>query len=168
MSKSFYKYISEAWKRPEIGTLQEWRRQPSAIEINRPTRLDRARALGYKAKEGIHVVRSRIRRGSRRKPRPKGGRRSKRMSAHKTSAKSIQRIAEERANRKYPDMEVLNSYWVGADGRYKWYEVILVERNHPAIRSDPELNWICEDKGRVFRGRTSASAGRRSRGLRKS
>ena len=32
-----------------------------------------------------------------------------------TMAKSIQRIAEERVSRRYPNLEVLNSYWVGED-----------------------------------------------------
>ena len=41
-----------------------------------------------------------------------------------TMAKSIQRIAEERVSRRYPNLEVLNSYWVGEDGKNKFYEVI--------------------------------------------
>jgi len=59
-----------------------------------------------------------------------------------TPAKSKQLIAEERTARKYPNLEVLNSYWVWQDGRYKWYEVILVDPNHPAIKSDKDLGWI--------------------------
>jgi large subunit ribosomal protein L15e len=80
--------------------------------------------------------------------------------------KSIQRIAEERAARKYPNMEVLNSYWVGEDGKHKWYEVILIDPCHPAIKADPQLNWLCTGKhrGRAFRGLTSA--GKKGRGLR--
>ena len=76
-----------------------------------------------------------------------------------TPAKSIQRIAEERASRKHPNLEVLNSYWVGEDGKSKWYEVILMDRSHPSIQSDPELNWICDpsNRGRAFRGKTSAA-----------
>src|SRR2546426_204199 len=82
-----------------------------------------------------------------------------------TMAKSIQRIAEERTAKHYPNMEVLNSYWVGEDGTHKYYEVILVDPKHPAIRNDPKINWICNpaNRGRVFRGLTSA--GKKGRGL---
>ncbi len=172
--KSMYAYIREAWKRPydgEMGKLmwlrlQQWRREPAIVRIDRPTRLDRARALGYKAKKGVIVVRVRVRRGGRRATRPNKGRRPKRMMvSRKTPKKSLQWIAEERANRKYPNCEVLNSYWVGEDGRYKWFEVILIDRNHPAILSDPQLSQIAKQRGRVYRGLTSA--GRRARGLRR-
>jgi len=177
MAKSIYHYIAEAWKRPYDGEhgllmkqrLTEWRRQPSILRVEHPTRLDRARALGYKAKQGVIVVRVRVRKGGRRKPRPNKGRRPKRMGVYGFApAKSIRLIAEERAQRKYPNMVVLNSYYVGEDGLYKWYEVILVDPNHPAIKSDPELSWVASSKhkGRPFRGLTSA--GKKMRGLRKS
>jgi len=172
--RSMYHYIKEAWKRPKEGylrelrweRLQEWRRQGSIVRIERPTRLDRARAIGYKAKQGIVVVRVKVRRGGRRRSRYVRGRKTKKMGVHKVyGAKSTQWIAEERAARKYVNMEVLGSYWVGEDGRWKWYEVILVDGNHPVIQSDPALSWIAHDRGRAFRGRTSA--GRKGRGLRK-
>jgi large subunit ribosomal protein L15e len=83
----------------------------------------------------------------------------------RTPKKSLQWIAEERAARKYPNMEVLNSYWVAEDGRYKWFEVIFVDRDHPAIKSGKQLSWMTAKKKRVFRGLTSA--GRRGRGLRR-
>jgi large subunit ribosomal protein L15e len=146
-----YKYLNEAWKRPENSYVKEvmkqraivWRRQPSTVRIDKPTRIDRARSLGYKAKHGFIVVRTRVRRGGRRKPRPVLGRRQKRMGVVKyTPAKSKQLIAEERTSRKYPNLEVLNSYWVWQDGRYKWYEIILVDPNHPAIKSDKDVSWI--------------------------
>ncbi len=172
--KSMYAYIREAWKKPYEGIvgelmwqrLQKWRREPAVVRIERPTRLDRARALGYKAKKGIIVVRVRIRRGGRRATRPNKGRKTRHMMvSRKTPGKNLQWIAEERANRKYPNMEVLNSYWVGEDGRYKWFEVILVDRDHPAIKSDQQLSWISRKRGRVYRGLTSA--GRKARGLRR-
>jgi len=171
-----YKYIAEAWKKPDESyvdelmrqRLVEWRKQPTVVRIDKPTRLDRARALGYKAKQGFVVVRVRVRRGGLRKQRPRSGRRPKRMGVKKYKpAKSLRLIAEERAARKFPNLEVLNSYWVGEDGRYKWFEVIMVDPHHPAIKSDKDINWICEKqhKGRVFRGLTSA--GKKVRGLRK-
>lgn len=174
MAKSSYRYIGEAWKRPKASyvrefrqlRLEEWRKEPAVIRLERPTRLDRARSLGYKAKHGIIVVRAKVRRGGRRKTRPKHGRKSKGMAVHKiTPGKSLQRIAEERTARKYPNMEVLNSYWVAEDGKRKWYEIILVEPANPEIKSDKTLNWICgpSHKRRVFRGKTSA--GQKGKGL---
>jgi len=149
--------------------LIEWRREPTVVRVERPTRLDRARALGYKAKQGFVIVRVRVRKGGQRKPRPDSGRRPKRMGVHGyTTWKSLRLIAEERAARKFPNLEVLNSYYVGEDGRYKWFEVIMVDPNHPAIQSDPDINWICRpaNRGRAFRALTSA--GKKMRGLRKS
>ncbi|KYH38855.1 MAG: 50S ribosomal protein L15e [Candidatus Hecatellales archaeon B24] len=64
-----------------------------------------------------------------------------------TGAKSVRQIAEERVAKKFPNLEVLNSYEVAADGRYRWFEVILADPHHPAIRNDPKTNWIC-GKGR--------------------
>jgi len=171
-----YKYIAEAWKKPEKSfvnelmrqRLIEWRKQPAIVRVEKPTRLDRARKLGYKAKQGFVVVRVRVRRGGLRKQRPRSGRRPKRMGVKKYKpAKSLRLIAEERAARKFPNMEVLNSYWVGEDGRSKWFEVIMVDRAHPAIKSDKDINWICQKqhRGRAFRGLTSA--GKKVRGLRK-
>jgi large subunit ribosomal protein L15e len=172
-----YHYIAELWKRPYDGAMKEtmrqrlieWRREPTVVRIEKPTRLDRARALGYKAKQGFVVVRVRVRKGGQRKPRPDSGRRPKRMGVHGYATwKSLRLIAEERAARKFPNLEVLNSYYVGEDGRYKWFEVIMVDPNHPVVRSDPDVNWICKpaNRGRAFRALTSA--GKKMRGLRRS
>ena len=49
-------------------------------------------------------------------------------------AKSLQKMAEERAAKKFPNLKVKNSYWVGQDGRSKWFEIILVDPNHPIIK----------------------------------
>lgn len=168
-----YKYIRQAWKKPKESLpelwksrLILWRRQPATVRIERPTRLDRARSLGYRAKQGIIVARQRVLRGGRQKPKPAGGRRSKRMSRRKIVGKNYQQVAEERASKSFRNCEVLNSYYVAKDGRYYWYEIILVDKSHPAVIADPRLSWIAKQqhKGRVFRGLTSA--GRKSRGLR--
>jgi len=155
-------YISELMRQ----RMREWRKGPAIVRVEKPTRLDRARALGYKAKQGIVVARARIRKGGRRKERPSRGRRPKRMGVRKlVPKKSIQLMAEERAARRYPNLEVLNSYPLGDDGQHHYFEVILLDPNHPAVRSDPELGWIAEpgQRGRVHRGLTRA--GRKSRGL---
>ena len=165
-----YKYLQKIWKKPDKEDQKErliqWRREPVTIRLERPTRLDRARSLGYKAKQGIFVVRQAVQRGSHMRPDIKGGRRPKTQRQKLALRKSYQVIAEERAGRKYSNCEVLNSYFVGKDGQTVWYEVILVDRTHPRIASDSSLSWIANDKGRVFRGRTSA--GRKSRGMRSS
>ena len=174
MARSFYSHIKEAWKQPGDGKLaelqwqrkQEWRDEGAIVRIDRPTRLDKARELGYKAKQGIVVVRASVRKGNARKQRFKSGRRSKRQGVNRIGRrKSIQRIAEERVARKYPNLRTLASYWVGEDGSQKWHEVILVDPEHPAIENDDDLSWICSDdhKGRAFRGLTNA--GRSNRGL---
>jgi large subunit ribosomal protein L15e len=173
MARSFYSHIREAWKTPKEGTLaelqwqrqQEWRDQGSIERIDRPTRLDKARNLGYKAKQGVVVARVSVRKGSARKQRFNAGRRSKRQGVNKiTRRKNLQRIAEERSGRKFNNLRVLNSYWVGEDGSQKWFEVILLDPEHGAIQSDDDLSWICDDsqRGRAYRGRTSA--GQRGRG----
>jgi large subunit ribosomal protein L15e len=170
-----YKYVARAWKKPEASFVKElmwhrlieWRRQPAVLRVERPTRIDRARKLGYKAKQGFVVTRVRVRRGGFKRKRPKAGRRPKRMGVAKLKlAKSLRLIAEERAARKFPNLEVLNSYWVWEDGRFKWFEVIMLDPNHPVVQSDKDVNWICEKvhRGRVFRGLTGA--GKEVRGLR--
>ena len=169
---SLYKYIREAWKKPSLGEfwqqrLIKWRREPVTVRIERPTRLDRARSLGYKAKPGLVIVRQRVNRGGKQRPKFSGGRRSKHMRRRLVLAKNYQQIAEGRANKKFSNCEVLNSYEVAKDGKYYWYEIILVDKNHPAIKSDKNLKWIAEKQHtrRVYRGLTSAA--RKSRGLRK-
>lgn len=173
MARSLYHYIAETWLSMDKNApktlrerLIEWRDSPTVVRVDRPTRLDRARALGYKAKQGFIVVRVKVSKGGLNRPRPDSGRRPKRMGVYGYSpAKSTQLIAEERANDKYPNLEVLGSYYVGEDGTYKYYEVILVDPHHPAIKSDKDVSWITEPqhRGRVYRGKTMA--GRRMRGL---
>ena len=148
--------------------LIEWRKEPSVIRINKPTRIDRARSLGYKSKQGIIVIRSRIKKGVTKRPAVNHARRPKRhVMLNLPVRKSKQRIAEERVNKKFPNLEVLNSYWVGDDSKHTWYEIILVDPNHPAIFKDKSLNWICKKvhTNRASRGLTSS--GNKGRGLRK-
>lgn len=169
-----YKYSTDILRKtrdPDLEELArqrriEWRKQRAVTRVDRPLRLKRARNLGYKAKQGFVVVRVRVGRGGTRKTSPKGGRRQRHRGVKKfVPAKSMQLIAEERAGKAYPNLEVLNSYWVGEEGQYKWFEVILVDPHHPVIRGDKDINWICDEsqRGRVHRGLTSA--GQKVRGL---
>ncbi|EQB66704.1 MAG: 50S ribosomal protein L15e [Thermoplasmataceae archaeon] len=170
-----YDVVKEAWKslkESEIYNMHKqrmiaWRNGPAMERLEYPTRLDRARNLGYKSKRGYAIVRARVRRGGSNRPKIMGGRRARRLAYNKlTRKKSLQWIAEERIADKYPNMEVLNSYYVGEDGYYKYYEAILVDKNVPEIFNDRNISWIAEpqNKGRVYRGLTSA--GYKTRGLR--
>jgi large subunit ribosomal protein L15e len=175
MTQSVYRYISRSFRQTlgEEGAalrherLLTWRRQHTVTRLAHPTRLDRARSVGWRAKEGFIVVRVRVRRGGQRKRAIIAGRRPKRKGILRmTLAKSVQRIAEERAQKHYPNLEVLNSYWVGEDGKEKFFEVVLLDPDHPQIVSDRRYEWIAapSQKGRVYRGLTRA--GRDGRGLR--
>lgn len=143
--------------------LRSFREGTSVHRVERPSRLERARRLGYKAKQGFLVARVKVVKGKRKRPKPPGGRKPKKFGAYFTLHKSKQQVAEERAARKFPNCEVLNSYWAGEDGQHYWFEVILVDRAHPAILTDKQVGAIALQRGRVFRGRTAA--GQKSRGL---
>jgi large subunit ribosomal protein L15e len=170
-----YKYSTDILKKtgsPDLTELARqrkiaWRRQKAIVRVGKPLRLRRARSLGYKAKQGFITVRVRVRRGGLRKQRPARGRRQRHMGVTRfVPSKSMQLIAEERAGKTFHNLEVLNSYWVGEDGQYKWFEILLVDPHHPSIRGDEDINWICDpsQRGRVHRGLTSS--GKQVRGLR--
>ncbi len=159
-----YKYIKKIWKRPKENLghiwrerLIEWKKQLTTVRIDRPTRLDRARSLGYKAKQGYILVRQRMMRHKRQRPKFSGGRRSKHMRRKKILKMNYGWIAEQRAQKKFVNCSVLNSYYVGENGQYIWYEIILVDRAHPVIKADAHINWICDKRGRAARGLTSAA-----------
>ena len=124
MSKSLYNYVRDQWKTPSGDVknlhkkrLVQYRREDATTKIERPTRIDRARALGYRAKQGYVLARTRIRRGGMRKHAITSGRRAKRTGISKiTVGKNLQLIAEERTSKKYANLEILNSYWVAEDG----------------------------------------------------
>jgi len=165
---SFIKSLREIYKKPKANLGQSYkerliklRKSPAIERIAKPTRLDRARALGYKAKQGYVVARVRVKAGGRKNTQMKGGRRSKAMGRRKIVGKSYQWIAEERAQRKYPNCEVLNSYEIAKDSIHKWYEVILLDKE--LVSKQKQMKFLKTEKGRVFRGKTAA--GKRSRGI---
>lgn len=82
------------------------------------------------------------------------------------SNRNLRNVAEERVGRRCGGLRVLNSYWVNEDSAYKYFEVIMVDPMHNAIRNDARVNWICNPvhKHRELRGLTSA--GKKYRGLR--
>ncbi|KAK4522811.1 hypothetical protein GAYE_PCTG30G0701 [Galdieria yellowstonensis] len=173
-----YKYMQELWRKKQSDVMRfllrvrawEYRHLPSVHRASRPTRPDKARMLGYKAKQGYVIYRVRVRRGGRKRPVPKGIQYGKPKNQGITQLKfkrNKRSVAEERAGRRCGNLRVLNSYWINQDGIYKYYEVILVDPSHKAIRRDPKIHWICKPtmKHRERRGLTSA--GRSHRGLRR-
>jgi len=147
-----YKERSEIYRR----RLSVWRTEPAVTPLERPTNLSRARVLGYKAKQGYKVVRVRIARGQRKRPEPSGGRKPGKNIRYLSPTMSLRAQAEQRAARRYRNMEVLNSYWAGEDGQKKYFEIILVE---PKAYGKPI------SRSRAFNGLTSAQ--RKVRGMRK-
>ncbi len=170
MAQGMYHYLKEVWNNPSREMLQplliKWRAGNSIVKVDKPLRLDKARALGYKAKKGFVILRVRVKRGGRKRPRHKHGRKSRKQHVRKILKMNYRWIAEIRAERKYRNLEVLNSYWIGKDGKYYFFEVIMIDSNRPEIKNDLAINWICnaENHNRASRGLTSA--GKKSRGLR--
>ncbi len=141
-----YKYVNETWQKilkEKPASIREraivWRKEPAIVRVERPSRIDKARRLGYKAKQGFVVVRVRVGRGGMRKKRPKSGRRPKHLGTAKIKANvSTREVAERRAAERYPNLKVLNSYFLYKDGRYAWYEAILVDLSHPATAKEAQ------------------------------
>ncbi|KAJ3211996.1 60S ribosomal protein L15, partial [Clydaea vesicula] len=171
-----YKYLEELYKKKQSDVIRfilrmrcwEYRQLNVIHRASRPSRPDKARRLGYKAKQGYVIYRVRVRRGGRKRPNPKGAVYGKPASQGITQLKfqrSHRSVAEERVGKKCGNLRVLSSYWVNQDSTFKFYEVILIDPQHKAIRRDPRINWICKNvqKHRELRGLTSA--GKKNRGL---
>jgi len=164
------------------------------LRVSRPSRPDKARRLGYRAKQGFVIYRVRVRRGGRKRKIRKGRVHGKPATQGVNALKfqrSLRSVAEERAGRRCGGLRVLNSYWVAQvcrsafisppnllhvdvnfisflsiqDATFKFFEIILVDPYHKAIRRDPKINWIARPtmKHREMRGLTSA--GKKYRGL---
>ena len=74
-----------------------WRKENAVTRVDKPSRLLRARRLGYKAKQGIIVVRMRVGTGGMRRQRPRGGRRPKHLGVTRIKADdSMKKVAQRR------------------------------------------------------------------------
>jgi large subunit ribosomal protein L15e len=173
-----YKYMEELWRKKQSDVMRfllrvrawEYRQLPKIWRVPKPTRTDKAHHLGYKAKQGYVIYRVAVRRGGRKRPNSKGivyGKPKHHGINQLKPVRNLRSVAEERIGRIAGNLRVLNSYWINQDSTYKYYEVILVDPQHRAIRKDPRINWIVKPvhKHRELRGLTSA--GRSSRGLQK-
>ncbi len=117
-----------------------WRKQNAIIRLEKPSRIQKARRLGYKAKQGIIVIRMRVGTGGMRKKRPRSGRRPKHLGVTRIKADvTMQQVAERRVLQRYPNMTLLGSYYLYKDGFHYWFEVILADPAHPRIAKDKEL-----------------------------
>ncbi len=170
----YLKYVKQLWKKPRetLGqkykdNLYNWRRENVITRVEKPTRIDRARTLGYRAKQGFVIVRVRVIRGGKENPQIRKGRDGGNQSSKITQSKNYKWICEEKAQRRFPNLEVLNSYWVGQDEKYYWHEIILVDVYHPQIFNDNKINWIVSNKHTKRANRGLTSTARKSRGLHK-
>jgi large subunit ribosomal protein L15e len=139
-----YSEVSKTWQEifhEKAGEIRaravQLRREPAVMRLERPSRIDRARSVGYKAKEGVVVVRARVSRGGMRRQRPVSGRRPKHMGVLKIKSRvSAQDVAERRVSERFPNLKVMGSYPIWKDGRFAWYECVLIDPMHPAIKND--------------------------------
>jgi large subunit ribosomal protein L15e len=157
-----YKYITQTLQRQYKerdeafrSKIIKWRAGPAVARVERPSNLARARILGYQAKQGYVVVRARVDKGRRTRRKPMGGRKHKNYYRFVQPQMSHQAIAEQRVNRQYRNLEVLNSYWVGEDGNYKFFEVILADPAKPTVNISSAIR-----QGKAFRGLTAAGNSR--------
>jgi hypothetical protein len=60
-----------------------------------------------------------------------------------------------------------DSYWINQDATYKYFEVILVDPQHNAIRRDARINWIVKPVHKHRESRGLTATGKKSRGLNK-
>ena len=160
LEKNFSTKASEAEQR---SRLIRWRQEPAVTRIIGPTNPARARALGYKSKVGFVMLRARIGKGGRHREKFTRGRKPSnygKLGFYPGAGHQV--IVEQRANRVYPNLEVLNSYFIGEDGSYKWFEIILIDPSHPAIIKDKDVKAKFQ-KRRAYRGLTGA--GKKARGL---
>jgi len=170
MTNGLYHYLREAWKKPDNDTLKarmiEWRASDAVTKVVKPLRIDRARALGYKAKKGFIVYRVRVKRGGRKRSMVGvKGRKTGNQTNKKTLKMSYQWVAEMRVARKYPSLETLSSYKIGQDGKHYFFEVIMVDTNRPEIKTDRTTKWIASGKNKKRAERGLTSAAKKSRGL---
>jgi large subunit ribosomal protein L15e len=130
-----YKYIrknerltlkNKAARRAILNTLEK---SSIVSRVDRPTRLTRAKEIGYHAKQGYLIVRVKVAKGSFRRPRPVHARKPSKTGLYFNLAASKKDIAENRALRVYRNAKVLGSYFLAENGQYKWFEIIMKANN---------------------------------------
>ncbi len=105
--------------------LRRWRKQAVVTRSEGPTNPIRAREVGYKASKGYVIARVRVRRGQHRRRQPDLGRKPGRNRKRVEPGRELKWYAIQRAGRKFSNLTPVNAYWVGEDGVYKYFEVVL-------------------------------------------
>ncbi|KAJ0558786.1 putative ribosomal protein L15e [Helianthus annuus] len=172
-----YTYVSELWRKKQSDVMRfmqrvrcwEYRQLPSIVRVTHPTRPDKARRMGYKSQTGLRDLSCTCEAWWKKEARSKGYclRKTYKPGCDPAQISTQQEVCCRGTSRKEVRWsKVLNSYWLNEDSTYKYFEVILVDPAHAAIRNDPRINWICNPvhKHRELRGLTSA--GKKYRGLR--
>jgi large subunit ribosomal protein L15e len=122
--------------------------------------------MGFKAKQGYVIYRVRVRRGGRKRPVPKGQVYGKPVNQGITQLKAkrnLRNVAEERVGRKVGNLRVLNSYWVNQDSTYKYFEIVMIDPMHNAIRKVSSLLPACPPHWANGAARSRAPAGATAR-----
>ncbi|KAM0016335.1 putative ribosomal protein L15e [Helianthus debilis subsp. tardiflorus] len=148
-----YTYVSELWRKKQSDVMRfmqrvrcwEYRQLPSIVRVTHPTRPDKARRMGYKAKQGYVIYRVCVRRGGRKRPVPKGivyGKPTNQGVTQLKFQRSKRSVAEERAGRKLGGLKVLNSYWLneGPTSGIRAVALFLVKTGFLC------KTWLCLDK----------------------
>uniref|UniRef100_A0A8C2MRZ4 Ribosomal protein L15 n=1 Tax=Cricetulus griseus TaxID=10029 RepID=A0A8C2MRZ4_CRIGR len=164
-----YNYNQELWRKKQSDVMHFllrvpcWQYRQLSAQHRAPctTRPD-------KAKQAYAIYKICVRHGGLNRPVSKGATYGKPVHHGVNQlkfARSLQSVTEERAGRHCEALRVLNSYCLSKDSTCKFYEVILIDPFHKAIRRNPDSQWITKPvhKHREMRGLTSA--GCKSRGL---
>lgn len=118
----------------------QWRKDNAFTRVARPNRIQKARRLGYKAKQGMVVIRTRVGTGGMRRQRPVAGRRPKHLGVTRIKADvNMKQVAEKRTQQRYKNLKLLGSYFLYKDGFHYWFEIIMADKAHPRIAKDKEL-----------------------------
>nr|XP_034362891.1 60S ribosomal protein L15-like [Arvicanthis niloticus] len=144
-----YKYIHELWRKKQSNMMcfllrvHCWQYCQLSV-LHRapcPTGPDKAQRLGYRAKQGYVIYRIPVWRGGHKRPVPKGATYGTPVHHGVNQlkfAQNLQSVAKERAGCHCGALRVPNSYWVGEDSTYKFFEVILIDPFHKVIRRNPD------------------------------
>ena len=108
--------------------LSRWRDGKSVQRVANPSNPVRARELGYLAQKGFAVALVRIKRGKRARRKADLGRKPAKNRKFVNPGRAMTYYAEEKAKRRFPNMQILNSYFVASDGVHKYFEIIMRER----------------------------------------
>lgn len=107
-----------------------YRDEPNHLLVKKPTKPGRARALGYKANGKFVVIRSSISKGGIKAIIPSRGRKHPNF-CKKTRAISHEKILENRALKKFPNLQCIGSYKLVENGKKAWYEYLCLISSIP-------------------------------------